>query len=300
MNINKTRVGIFAIILAFLILFSISASSASGSYGNNGFEVSDSSADVFTQLSANKGIQSIEKNKVPKKWKAYENYTFQVAKGKKIKYKASINSAGNIIVSNLKGMKVNGATIDFGDGTKKRTTGWVSHTYRKAGWYFIKVNLNGSCTGFTLNFGSPQDLKAKGKIINGTKIYLVKVTDAPQLALGSSKPITAGYYSQKSYKKGNIDYLVIKVANLGSKISKATKVSIWYQKPGDKNVGKVYSKLKKYTASAKLKALKPGKSTKIILRFKIPKKYSKLVKNLRLGTSSLKQISKNDAFYTIR
>ncbi|OQD59005.1 hypothetical protein MBBAR_6c01150 [Methanobrevibacter arboriphilus JCM 13429 = DSM 1125] len=299
MNINKTRVGIFAIILAFLILFSISASSAY-TIGNNGFEVTNHEADSFTQLSANKGIQTIEKNKVPKKWKSYKDYAFQVAKGNKIKYKASINSGGDILVTNLKGMKVKGATIDFGDGTKKKTTGWISHTYKKTGWYFITVNLNGSCTGYTLNFGNPQDVKANGKIINGTKIYLVKVTDAPQLSLSKSQPITAGYYSQKSYKKGNIDYLVIKVANLGSKTSKATKVSMWYQKSGDKNIGKIHPKLKKYTASAKLKALKPGKSTKIILRFKIPKKYSKLVKNLRLGTSSLKQISKRDALYTLR
>lgn len=298
MNINKTRVGIFAIILAFLILFSISASSAASSYSDNGFTVTDNNADVFTQLSANKGIQTIEKNKVPKKWKAYESYTFQVAKGKKIKYKASINSAGDIIVSNLKNMKVSSATINFGDGTKKKTTGWISHTYKKTGWYFITVNLNGSCKGYDYLAGG-KGLKTSGKIINATKIYLVKVTDAPQLSLSKSQPITAGYYSQKSYRKGTIDYLVIKVANLGSKTSKATKISMWYQKSGDKNIGKIHPKLKKYTASAKLKALKPGKSAKIILRFKIPKKYSKIVKNLRLGTSSLKQISKRDALYVI-
>lgn len=294
MNINKTRVGIFAIILAFLILFSISTSSAVSLDGKGNFEVADHEAEKFTQLSANKGIQSIEKNKVHKKWKAYENYTFQVAKGNKIKYRASINSAGDGVFINLKNMKVKGAVIDFGDGTKKRTNGWVSHTYKKVGWYFIKVNLNGSCTGYTLNFGYPQDVKAKGKIINGTKIYLVKVTDAPQLSLGKSQPITVGYAN-----KGTIYSLVIKVANVGSKTSKATKISMWYQKSGDKNIGKIHPKLKKYTASAKLKALKPGKSAKIILRFKIPKKYSKIVKNLRLGTSSLKQISKRDALYVI-
>lgn len=297
MNINKTRVGIFAIILAFLILISISAISAKGNYGPNGFEVNDSSADVFTQLSANKGIQSIEKNKVPKKWKAYENYAFQVAKGKKIKYKASINSAGDGVIFNLKNMKIKGAIIDFDDGTKKRTTGWVAHTYKKTGWYFIKVNLNGSCNGYNYLFdgtNGKKELKANGKIINGTKIYLVKVTDAPQLSLGKSQPITVGYAN-----KGTIYSLVIKVANVGSKTSKATKISMWYQKSGDKNIGKIHPKLKKYTASAKLKALKPGKSAKIILRFKIPKKYSKIVKNLRLGTSSLKQISKRDALYVI-
>ena len=296
MNINKTRVGIFAILLSFLVLFSISATWADGKYGTDGFEVTGPNADSFTQLSANKGIQTIEKNKIPKKWKSYKDYAFQVAKGNKIKYKASINSGGDIVVTNLKGMKVKGATIDFDDGTKKKTTKWISHTYKKTGWYLIKVKLNGTCTGYDI-FG--QSIKANGKIINGTKIYLVKVTDAPQLSLGKSQPITAGYYSQKSYRRGTIDYLVIKVANVGSKTSKATKISMWYQKSGDKNIGKIHPKLKKYTASAKLKALKPGKSAKIILRFKIPKKYSKIVKNLRLGTSSLKQISKRDALYVI-
>ncbi|WP_297899407.1 hypothetical protein [Methanobrevibacter sp.] len=239
--------------IAFFILCSISAASAQGTYGSNGFEVTDSNADIFTQLSANKGIYTIEKNKVPKKWKAYENYTFQVAKGNKIKYKASINSAGDVLVSNLKGMKVSGATIDFGDGTKKKTTGWIYHTYNKAGWYILKVNLNGSCTGYNLNLGSSQEIKAKGKIVNGTKIYLVKVTDAPQLSLTTSPSISAGYYTKKNFKKGNIDYLVIKVANLGSKTSKASKITMWYQKPGSSNFGKVYSKLKKYTTSAYIK-----------------------------------------------
>ncbi|MEA4957676.1 MAG: hypothetical protein VB038_08105 [Methanobrevibacter sp.] len=45
--------------------------------------------------------------------------------------------------------------------------------------------------------------------------------------------------------------------------------------------------------------MKPGKATKVVLRFKIPKKYSKLVKNLRLGSTSLTQISKRDALYNI-
>ncbi len=174
MNINKTRVGIFAILLSFLVLFSISATWADGKYGTDGFEVTGPNADSFTQLSANKGIQTIEKNKIPKKWKSYKDYAFQVAKGNKIKYKASINSGGDIVVTNLKGMKVKGATIDFDDGTKKKTTKWISHTYKKTGWYLIKVNLNGSCNGYNYLFdgtNGKKELKANGKIINGTKIY---------------------------------------------------------------------------------------------------------------------------------
>lgn len=284
MNINKTKVGVILVITLFFLICSISSSSASMEIVDGKNIVitnqNDSASNIYASLSANKNVYSIDKNKVNKKWKLYENDTFQVAKNRYIKYKGSMTQG--ITKSSI-------SYIDFGDGTKKKGYNWITHKYKKTGWYKLKVTFNATFTDFSL-----WGVTVNGKIYNATKTYLVKVTDAPQLSLGSYQPITVGYAN-----KGTIYSLVIKVANVGSKTSKATKISMWYQKSGDKNIGKIHPKLKKYTASAKLKALKPGKSTKIILRFKIPKKYSKIVKNLRLGTSSLKQISKRDALYVI-
>ncbi|OQD58004.1 hypothetical protein MBBAR_30c00040 [Methanobrevibacter arboriphilus JCM 13429 = DSM 1125] len=76
---------------------------------------------------------------------------------------------------------------------------------------------------------------------------------------------------------------------------------MWYQKPGTKNFGKVYSKLKKYTKSAKLKALKPGKSATVKIFFKIPKKYLKLVKNIRLDSLyRVREISRANTLYSFK
>ncbi|KZX15348.1 hypothetical protein MBCUT_15620 [Methanobrevibacter cuticularis] len=292
MNISKTKIGIFSILIAFFMLCSISANFA-GSYGNNGFDVANVEADDFTQLNANKNIFSIEKGKIPKKYKQYENYTFQIAKGSKIKYKAAINPAGNVLVTNLKGTKVKNAVINFGDGTKKKGAGWISHTYKKAGWYKITVNLNGTCTAFDF-FGTP--CNGSGKITNGTKVYLVYVSNKPQLSLSK---LTSGYTTLKNYKKGNIGYLDVKVTNVGASSSKATKIKMWYEQPN--KFGKVYSKLKKYTKTAKLKALKAGKSTTVRIYFSIPKKYAKLWKNIKLDSlNRVNQISKTDSLFRFR
>lgn len=275
MNINKTKAGIFIILITLFILCSISTTSA-GSYGSNGFEVNNDESNGFTSLNVNKEVYSIDKNKIPKKYKQYEAYTYQIAKGKKISYKAVINTAGDGLglVTNLKGTKVKRATIDFGDGTKKVSTGWISHTYKKSGWYLIKVNLDGTCTGFDF-FGTT--CNGTGKINNGTKYYLFYVANKPQLSLTG---ITAGYTSQKNYKNKYISFLDVKISNVGSLSTKATKIKIWYQDP--KKFGKVHPKLKKYTATAYLKALKPGKSTSVRIYFKIPKALAKYVKNIRL------------------
>lgn len=284
MNINKkTKFGIFTILIAAFLLCSTSAVFAV-TFGGNGFEVNNNEADIFTQLSAkdvNNKIFSIEKNKIPKKYKQYENYTFQVAKGKKISYKATINTDGDGLATNLKGTKVSRATIDFGDGTKKSGTGYISHAYKKTGWYLIKVTLSGTCTGFDF-FG--MQCNGTGKINNGTKYYVVYVANKPQLALTK---LTAGYTNQK----GNINFLSVKVSNVGSVSTKATKIRIWYQDP--KTFGKVNSKLKSYTASAKLKALKPGKSTTVRIYFKIPKKLASYVKDIKLdyGSKNKNQMS---------
>lgn len=282
--------------IAFFILCSISAASATNSTSNSGANngLFTDVNDNYVILSSNQKVFTIEKNKIPKKWKSYENKTFQVPTGKKIKYKASVNSNG-FLIYNLEGIKIKSAIIDFGDGTKKKTTNWVSHTYKRSGYYLIKVTILNATFDKSKSIVTDNG-RGNGTITNLTREYLVKATYAPQLSVGK---ITAGYYNYNNYKKGNINYLDIKVSNIGSKYSKKTLISMWYQKKGDNNFGKVNPKLKKYTKSAKLKALAPGKSAIVRLYFSIPKKYSKLAKNLRLGSKSLTQISKRDALYNL-
>ncbi|MEA4957675.1 MAG: hypothetical protein VB038_08100 [Methanobrevibacter sp.] len=234
--------------IAFFILCSISAASAGMTLSgdqviitNGNGNTTDNMSNTYAGLSANKGVYSIEKNKIPYKLKKYENSTFQVVKNKYIKYKGTLTDA--VTTKSI-------SYIDFGDGTKKKSSTWINHKYKKAGWYKITVTFNASFTNLTI---AGLSTNLKGKIYNSTKTFLVKVTDAPQLSLTTSPSISAGYYTKKNFKKGNIDYLVIKVANLGSKTSKASKITMWYQKPGSSNFGKVYSKLKKYTTSAYIK-----------------------------------------------
>lgn len=134
-----------------------------------------------------------------------------------------------------------------------------------------------------------------GSITNTTKEYLVYVANKAQLSLNK---ISAGYYTQKDYKKGNIKYLKVKITNTGSVTSKATKIKMWY--PYTKKYSKIYSKLKKYTANGKLKALKPGKSTYVTLYFQIPKKYASLIKKLRIDyLKKVNVVSRSDMLYTI-
>ncbi len=294
LNINKQKIGILLIITIFFMLFTISATSASIS-GPGNVKITDESGNDYGQLSSNTKVYSIEKDKIPKKWKNYENYTFQVAKNKVIKYKASINPNGNPLITNMSGVKVKNAYIDFGDGTKKRTTKWISHAYKKSGWYKITIKFNAT---FEKCMFLGMESSGTGEIINGTKEYLVYVTNKPQLTISN---ITSGYTSYANYKKKNINYLDIKVTNIGSTKSKATKIKMWYQKPGDENFGKIYPKLKKYTKSAKLKALSAEKSAIVRIYFNIPKKYQKLWKNIKLDSlNRVNQIDRDATLYKIR
>lgn len=287
---NVKKIGIFTILITFLMLCSIAASFAGTGIG--GMKDIDYSEN-YVQLSVNQKIYSVEKSTIPSKYKQYENKTFQVAKGKKTQYKASVNSAGNLFYD-LKGVKVKKASIDFGDGTKKTSTGWISHSYKKAGWYKIKVTIiEATFTDSKSGLISSSDMS--GEITNTTREYLVKVTNKAQLDITGN--ITSYSSNKKDYKKGNINYLTVKVTNTGSVTSKATKIKIWYQDP--KKFGKVYSKYKKYTKSAKLKALKPGQSTTVKIYFSIPKKLSKLVKNIRLDSlNKVNMISRSDSIYS--
>lgn len=288
LNINKTNVGIFAILVVFFILCSLSTVSA---YINiNGGEATinnegDNQANNYAGLGGNGNIFASEKSKIPKSIKKYENNTFQVAKGSKVKYRGAIKNGMTV-----EGVKIISSYINFGDGSKKKSNGWISHTYKKSGWKKITVTFNATFTKLDTGFMG----NLSGKIQDATAIYYVYVANKPQLSLSK---ITAGYTSKANYKKGNIGFLDVKITNTGSLTSKATKIKIYYQDP--KKFGKVYSKLKKYTATAKLKALKAGKSTTVRIFFKIPKSYSKLVKNIRLDyLNKVNQISRADNLYS--
>jgi len=289
---NRTKVGTFLVIAVFFMFCSISASSAGLNIGSNQITVTndgDNASNGYAQLGVNGIIYSIEKSKIPKKYKKYENYTFQASKNKKIKYIASVNSQA--LLSNMSGVKIKDACINFGDGTKTKSNGWITHTYAKSGWYKLTVSFN--ATFSKVSWGN---MTFNGSINGATKEYLIYVTDKPQLALSK---LNYGCTNYKDYKKGNINYLDVKVTNVGSTSSKATKIKIWYEKPN--KYGTVYPKLKKYTKSANLKALKPGQSTTVRIYFSIPKKYSKIWKDIRLDSLyRVNQINRASALYRFR
>jgi hypothetical protein len=270
------------------MLCSISASSATININKTGnFIITNdfnNIANTYAGLGANNKVYSIEKKKVPKSIKQYENYTFQVSKGKKIKYRGAIKNGAD-----FKGVTIKSSYINFGDGTKKKSTGWISHTYTKTGWKKITVTFNATFKEY--NFWG---VTASGKICDATAIYWVYIANKAQPDLRSISKYSS---NAKDFKKGNVNFITIKVTNFGSVTSKATKIKVWYQDP--KKFGKVYNKLKKYTATAKLKALKPGKSTAVRIYFKIPKKYSKLVKNISLDyLKKVNVISRRDTVYS--
>jgi len=299
-KLNKSVNRLFTVLLLLVLLFgivhTINSASASISIGNGDIILSDSDADVYTDLSVkatSKGkVYQVKKTSVPKKYKQYENYTFKVAKGSKIYYKAVGNPVDSS-VTNMAGLKVRKASISFGDKTKRSSTSYIAHKYTKSGWYLIKINIQNA----TFSKGSLFGMDLPGEIINGTKIYLVYVEDKAQLSVAKLAP--SGHLT--SNNKKYIDYLKVKITNIGSKTSKATKIKMFYQKPGSKNLGKVYSKLKKYTVSAKLKSLKPGKSAIVKIYFKIPEKYFNKVINLRLDSLyRVNQISRSDTLYSFK
>ncbi|MGL6298160.1 MAG: hypothetical protein ACRC1M_03225 [Methanobacteriaceae archaeon] len=284
MNLNKnTATGIFIILAALIMICSISTSFAHTNIGPNGIVINaegDNASSEYAKISVNKDIFSINKNKIPLKYKKYENYTFQLPKGSKIKYTAI--AAGPIIVS---GAKVKNAYIDFGDGTKSRSAGGIAHTYKKAGWYKLTVSLNATFTN-----GSLLGTNRNGSVENAVREYLFYVSSKPQLVISG---ITPGCTNINDYKKGNINFLDIKVTNIGASSSKYTELKIWYEKPN--KTGQVNPKLKKFTKSGAIKALKSGKSTTVRVFFSIPKKYAKLWKNIKLDSlNRVDQISKAD------
>jgi hypothetical protein len=286
----KFKLGIFAI-FAVCMLCSLAASTAYVNMGSNSITVTndgDNSSNGYAQLSADGIIYPMD-GKLPKNYEKYKSSTFQVSKYKKVKYKASVRSQG--LLNNITGVKIKNSYINFGDGTKTSYNGWIAHTYTKSGWYKIIMSFNAtfanaSCMGQKLN----------GTIIGATKEYLVYVSTKPQLALGQ---VTCGYTSITNYKNKNVNYLDVKVTNVGSAASRATQIKIWYEQPN--KVGSVYTKLKSYTKSAGLKALKPGQTSTVRVYFSMPKKYSKLWKDIRLDSLYLlNQFDRSATLYRLK
>jgi len=312
LNINKTKFGIFAILVAFFMLFSISSVSANTGISisspdlfisDEKLEANNTAANEYVGIRINKNALNNNK-KVPAKFKDYANVNkFQVIKGSKISYRAVVNVDGDIqMATNLKNGKTKKASINFGDKSKtKKGIGWISHTYKKTGWYLIKVNMDGTCKGYTF-FGT--ETNGTGTIKNGTKYYLVYVADKSQLTY-TKIAITAK--SQKDVtayqKKGQINYLAITVKNIGTKNTKSTSISLFYADAKNLALNKavVDKKLKKFTGTAKLKSLKPGKSAVVVVKFTIPKKYAnkKIILRLDSANKNTNQASKANNIYLV-
>ncbi|UTB33148.1 MAG: hypothetical protein NKF70_02415 [Methanobacterium sp. ERen5] len=288
MNV-KSKLGIISILI-FSLLCSLTVSTAYVNIGNHSVTISntgDNSSNAYAQLNGD-GIIYPGDGKLPKNYEKYRNSTFQVSTGSKIKYKTSVISQG--LLTNITGVKIKNSYINFGDGTKTTSNVWVVHTYKKSGWYKILISFNATFKNASFMGG-----KVNGTILGATKEYLVHVSTKPQLALNQ---ISCGYNSFKNYKNKNVDYLMVKVANVGSAASKSTQIKIWYEQPN--KIGAVYSKLKSYTKSATIKALKPGESTTVQIKFSIPHKYAKLWKDVLLDSlNKLNQFNKGATFYRL-
>ena|GEM_PF-3081901 len=288
MNI-KSKLGIISI-LTILMIGSLTTSTAYVNMGNHSVTITntgENSSNAYAQLNVN-GIIYPTNGKLPKNYEKYRNTTFQVSTGSTIQYQTSVRSQG--LLTNITGVNIKNSYINFGDGTKSTSNGYVAHTYKKSGWYKILISFNA-----TFKNASFVGQNVNGTILGATKEYLVQVSTKPQLALNQ---ISCGYNSFKNYKNKNVDYLIVKVKNVGSAASKATQIKIWYEQPN--KVGAVYSKLKSYTSSANIKALKPGEITTVLVKFSIPHKYSKLWKDILLDSlNKLNQFDSGSAFYRL-
>lgn len=175
--------------------------------------------------------------------KKYGNKTAQVNLNEKLSFNAFVSG----VYANK--AKITKVTWDFGDKTKKKTGLNTNHIYKKTGIYTIKL------TATTVY---------NGKTYTSSNIYNVYVLKKPDLSIESVK--------RNMDKKKNVVSLTTVVKNKGAVTSKATQIKAWYSS----------SALKKYSKTVTIKALKPGKSTKITINFKIPKKYKNHTKNVKV------------------
>jgi len=251
----------------------------------------DNMADTYAALGGNGNIFAVEQSKIPNSIKSQTNNTFQVAQGNTVRYRGAVKSGMNV-----EGVKIISSHINFGDGTRKRsTTGWISHAYKTPGWKKITVTFNATFTKFDAS-GMGMGV-VPGKIQDASAVYWVFVSRKPQLTLTR---VQAGYTNARDFKRGNVNFLTLRVVNIGAVSTRPTRITIFYQDP--KRVGKVDSKLRKFTKTVNLKALKSGKGATVRIAFSVPKKHASKVKNIRLDSANRNknQISKASNLITFR
>ena len=155
--------------------------------------------------------------------------------------------------------KINKVDWNFGDKSKviktktKNQTSIATHTFKKVGTYKVNVFIDGKSGNIQLQ--------------NTEEFITVKVVKKPDLIF------TKLNYAPKGK---NIVGFSATVKNKGNVASKACYLKMWYENP----------KLKKYNKLVKISALKPGKSTSVIVAFKIPYKYRKQIKYVKVDSSN--------------
>lgn len=146
---------------------------------------------------------------------------------------------------------------NFGDNSKiikKKTINQVStvtHTFKKVGSYNVKVDIEGS----------------NGINLINTDFITVKVVKKPDLVLTKLNYVRKGK---------DVVSVAATVKNKGTISSKACYMKLWYK---DK-------KINKYTKTAKIQALKPGKSSTAIINFQIPYKYRNHIKYVKVDSTN--------------
>lgn len=168
----------------------------------------------------------------------------------------NLNEKVNFTVSTSNIDKVN---WDFGDKTPiiktttKKQVSSVMHTFKKVGNYKVNIYYKGTSDNINLE--------------NTEEFITVKVVKKPDLILKEVK-----------YARNGKDVvgLAAIVKNKGAASSKACYIEIGYK---DK-------RLNKYTKSARISVLKPGKSTSVIIKFQIPYKYRNYVKYAKVDSTN--------------
>jgi len=174
--------------------------------------------------------------------KKYGNKTAQVNLKEKLSFTSFVSG------SYAKKANITKVKWDFGDKTKK-TGITTSHKYTKAGKYTIQVTAT---------------TKYNGKTYTSTNVYNVYVVKKVDFSIES--------VIKNTDKKKNVVSLTVVVKNRGALASKATEIKVWYSS----------SALKKYSKVAKVKSLKAGKTVKLSIAFKIPYKYRKYTKKIKI------------------
>jgi len=127
------------------------------------------------------------------------------------------------------------ATWNFGDKSKVKKRVNATHTYKKAGWYTLKLQVT------EINAGNIN------VIGNYTKTYRVQVVKRPDLKINHNR-----FTSKSLYSRGNTVFLRISIKNQGAKVAKANTLGLH-------NGNKKFNRID----TAKIPSIKAGKSVKV-------------------------------------